>query len=446
MLSKISLRGMGAAARASCSSTAASASLRRGAATNAASGVRIAAPVPVQSVAVGVAARAVPSMSHAASGATPSSSLRLLLLLGSSLLVGGLALADSCGATGGQTLCDAAGPPVPLEASIGATARKDDAASIAARYNPPPPAYDRWDTNWDGLDGVPLSRDPKTGRPLLVTRHLLFIRHGQYVLPTEDTPADHDPVLTEKGHEQARLTGQRLRELGIEPAVIHVSTMARARQTAEGISAFFPGVPVRQSELLREGVPALHVPTHPTWRPEPEDIRDDPPRIAAAFEQLVQRWREYEGQQVRSQAEWNAIRVARMKADPDSLAQRKQRQADASVAVDAPAGQAKEASAAGALSSSSAGTIDVSSTSSSSSSTRDNLKPIHVDRYELIVCHGNVIRYSLLRALQLPVQAWLRLAVQNTGISHLIIRPTGNVSLYTLGDVGHLSKELITYH
>jgi hypothetical protein len=32
---------------------------------------------------------------------------------------------------------------------------------------------------------------------------------------------------------------------------------------------------------------------------------------------------------------------------------------------------------------------------------------------------GNVIRYATLRALQLPVQAWLRLAIYNTGMTHI---------------------------
>jgi len=276
----------------------------------------------------------------------------------------------------------------------------------------------------------------------MVTRHLLFIRHGQYVLPTDDTPEGHDPVLTEKGHEQARLTGERLRDLGIEVAVIHASTMARAEQTAEGIAAFFPGVPVRKTDLLREGVPALHVPTHPTWRPSAEDIREDPPRISKAFESIVQRWREFEGMQVHSVEEWEAVRVTRLKQDPQVPATRKNA---AGAGATGSAAQPAPASAAGPLSSTSAGTIDVTSSGTSSGS-GNSKEPIYIDRYELVVCHGNVIRSHLLRALQLPVQAWLRLAIQNTGISHLIIRPSGNVSLYSLGDTGHLPKELITYH
>jgi len=63
----------------------------------------------------------------------------------------------------------------------------------------------------------------------------------------------------------------------------------------------------------------------------------------------------------------------------------------------------------------------------------------------VLVCHGNVTRYLSLRALQLPAFAWLRLAVYNGSITILEIRPSGNVSIRSLGDVGHLPPDLITY-
>ena len=45
--------------------------------------------------------------------------------------------------------------------------------------------------------------------------------------------------------------------------------------------------------------------------------------------------------------------------------------------------------------------------------------------YDIIVCHMNVIRYFVLRALQLPPEAWLRLGGFNGSIAHLTIRPCG---------------------
>ncbi|EGB10342.1 hypothetical protein AURANDRAFT_5074, partial [Aureococcus anophagefferens] len=58
--------------------------------------------------------------------------------------------------------------------------------------------------------------------------------------------------------------------------------------------------------------------------------------------------------------------------------------------------------------------------------------------YEIVVCHGNVIRYFALRALQLPPEAWLRLCTFNCSVTYLVVRPSGSVSLRALGDIGHL--------
>lgn len=65
--------------------------------------------------------------------------------------------------------------------------------------------------------------------------------------------------------------------------------------------------------------------------------------------------------------------------------------------------------------------------------------------YDVVVCHGNVIRYMTLRALQLPPEAWLRLCTFNCSITYLVVRPSGSVSLRALGDVGHLDPPLVTF-
>lgn len=61
--------------------------------------------------------------------------------------------------------------------------------------------------------------------------------------------------------------------------------------------------------------------------------------------------------------------------------------------------------------------------------------------YDVVVCHGNVIRYFALRALQLPPEAWLRLCTYNCSLTHIKVRPSGSVSLISLGDTGHLRLE-----
>jgi len=64
----------------------------------------------------------------------------------------------------------------------------------------------------------------------------------------------------------------------------------------------------------------------------------------------------------------------------------------------------------------------------------------------VLVCHGNVIRYLTMRALQLDPAAWLRLSVANGSMTILSVYPSGKVSLSVLGDVGHLPTDLITYN
>ena len=63
----------------------------------------------------------------------------------------------------------------------------------------------------------------------------------------------------------------------------------------------------------------------------------------------------------------------------------------------------------------------------------------------LFVCHGNVIRYFVCRALQIPGDHWLRLSLYNASITVLDIHSNGNVSLKILGDVGFLQPTMITY-
>jgi serine/threonine-protein phosphatase PGAM5 len=70
---------------------------------------------------------------------------------------------------------------------------------------------------------------------------------------------------------------------------------------------------------------------------------------------------------------------------------------------------------------------------------------IAADEFEVIVCHGNVIRYFFCRALQLPPEAWLRSSIFNCSLTYLVIRPNGTVSARMLGDIGHLDYDDCTF-
>jgi serine/threonine-protein phosphatase PGAM5 len=66
--------------------------------------------------------------------------------------------------------------------------------------------------------------------------------------------------------------------------------------------------------------------------------------------------------------------------------------------------------------------------------------------YEVLVCHANVIRYCVCRALQFPVEGWGRLAIAHCSITSIEIAPNGKVTLCGLGESGHLTaKNLVTF-
>ena len=66
------------------------------------------------------------------------------------------------------------------------------------------------------------------------------------------------------------------------------------------------------------------------------------------------------------------------------------------------------------------------------------------DSFEVIVCHANVIRYFICRALQLPPEAWLRISLKHASLSWVTIRPSGKVSIRGVGEAGHMSPDKLT--
>ncbi|RZC40580.1 serine/threonine-protein phosphatase Pgam5, mitochondrial [Asbolus verrucosus] len=66
------------------------------------------------------------------------------------------------------------------------------------------------------------------------------------------------------------------------------------------------------------------------------------------------------------------------------------------------------------------------------------------DSYTVLVCHANVIRYFVCRALQFPGEAWLRMSLNHGSITWISITPSGRVVLRCLGDSGHMPPDVIT--
>jgi serine/threonine-protein phosphatase PGAM5 len=221
-----------------------------------------------------------------------------------------------------------------------------------------------WDDNWDGK----AKKGPLAALKSLQkgpTRHILFIRHGQYTMAKED----EGRKLTDLGRAQARLTAEHLATLAYQRPMqiekIYSSNLCRARETAEIIANQFPNVQFEQDALLAEGVPCASSPGLGL------DVDEgDLDRLETAFHKYMHR----------------------LHLDKKGGAN---------------------------------GTGDV---------------------YEIIVCHGNVIRYFCCRLMQLPPEAWSRFEINNCGVTHITIKPTGTVTMLSLGDTTPIPDELVTFN
>jgi serine/threonine-protein phosphatase PGAM5 len=61
------------------------------------------------------------------------------------------------------------------------------------------------------------------------------------------------------------------------------------------------------------------------------------------------------------------------------------------------------------------------------------------DSTEIMVCHGNVIRYLVSRVLGLGPALWLNMSIANCSVSMVQVRADGRTRLVSFDDVGHLA-------
>lgn len=66
------------------------------------------------------------------------------------------------------------------------------------------------------------------------------------------------------------------------------------------------------------------------------------------------------------------------------------------------------------------------------------------DRLEIVVCHGNLIRYLLCRAIDVPVSRWTRWNSNHCAITRVLVRDTGAVRVVSYNETAHLPDELVT--
>ncbi|MBX3191239.1 MAG: histidine phosphatase family protein [Labilithrix sp.] len=66
------------------------------------------------------------------------------------------------------------------------------------------------------------------------------------------------------------------------------------------------------------------------------------------------------------------------------------------------------------------------------------------NRTELVVCHGNLIRYFMCRALRTPIAKWMRMTTNHCGLTRVLIRDTGAVRVVSYNETSHLPMKLVT--
>jgi serine/threonine-protein phosphatase PGAM5 len=220
-----------------------------------------------------------------------------------------------------------------------------------------------------------------------------LVRHGQYsrLIPDETggEPATEwavrsDGGLTPLGAEQAGLTAGRLREYPV--GAIHCSSLPRAAQTAAIIAEEFPGIRVQSSRLLWECIPyvspsiAALLPSLPE-----EDIARGQERAAQAYERYIER---------------------------------------------APTGEPSTGKAS---------TRNAPTGKASTGNVSTGNVPTGSD-HEVVVCHGNLIRYFVARVMGGELDAWVRMGTFHCGISQIEIVDDWAV-LVCHNDSGHLPAD-----
>lgn len=64
------------------------------------------------------------------------------------------------------------------------------------------------------------------------------------------------------------------------------------------------------------------------------------------------------------------------------------------------------------------------------------------DRQDVLVCHGNVIRYFVTKALGVDTQAWLGMSVANGSLTIIQVKSDGTFKVLAVGDAGHIPPNL----
>ena len=70
--------------------------------------------------------------------------------------------------------------------------------------------------------------------------------------------------------------------------------------------------------------------------------------------------------------------------------------------------------------------------------------PDEDNKHDIIVCHGNVIRYFVTKVLNVDTMAWLQMTIGNSSLTIVNIKPDGSMKLVSFNDLGHIPPNLQT--
>ena len=73
------------------------------------------------------------------------------------------------------------------------------------------------------------------------------------------------------------------------------------------------------------------------------------------------------------------------------------------------------------------------------------LPSIEGDAHDVLVCHGNVIRWFTCKAIGVDTRQWATMDIGNGSLTVIVVRADGTPRLVTFSDVGHLPVEKQTW-
>jgi serine/threonine-protein phosphatase PGAM5 len=253
--------------------------------------------------------------------------------------------------------------------------------------------YPAWNYAWD------LREPMKSGekKHQLKTRHIILIRHGQY---EQEAAEDCQRVLTELGRRQAEYTGKRIAEMMSVPDLRNIA----AGQDVDECAGPIRIKAIHTSGMKRAQETASIIAAHLEPLQKSITLTEPDAMLNEALPSPIIPMRHDVGtiEEIAKEVDENHDRI--------ELAFRKFFHRD-----------------------------------DGNDENQPNESESHHHEFELIVCHANIIRYFLLRALQLPPEAWLRFSLFNCSITYLTIQPDGRVTVRLVGDTGHIPYHETTF-